>query len=91
MGFLPLNIFYSWTDESFDDDFYKAARASATALSNVAMAEGQSVLGAPVYPNYAMFDTPLANMYGSNLPSLRSLKSVVDPKNVMGLAGGWKF
>ncbi|KIM37011.1 hypothetical protein M413DRAFT_423817 [Hebeloma cylindrosporum] len=90
-GFLPVNIFYSWTNRAFDEEFYKAARASATALSNAAKAEGQSVLGLPVYPNYAMFDTPLENMYGSNLPTLRSLKSQVDPQNVMALAGGWKF
>jgi hypothetical protein len=30
-------------------------------------------------------------MYGDNLPTLRALKKVHDPKNVMGLAGGFKF
>lgn len=44
-----------------------------------------------MYPNYATYDTPLEDIYGSHLPRLRSLKLKVDPQNVMGLAGGWKF
>lgn len=61
-------------------------------MLNAAIAEGQTELsGAPVYPNYAIFDTPLTTMYGSNLPGLQSLKASIDPTNVMGLAGGFKF
>ena len=49
------------------------------------------VLDAPKYPNYAITGTPLEEMYGANVPKLRALKILVDPTNVMGLAGGWKF
>jgi hypothetical protein len=55
------------------------------------MREGQDVANAPLYPNYALADTPLEAMYGENLGALRAIKAVVDPGNVMGLTGGWKF
>lgn len=61
-------------------------------MYNAALAEGQAgIAGAAVYPNYAIFDTPLSNIYGSNLPALQALKASVDPTNVMGLAGGFRF
>ena len=44
-----------------------------------------------LYGNYADANTPLSDIYGDNLPSLRALKAKVDPRNVMGLAGGFKF
>ena len=61
-------------------------------MANAAIALGQTAVnGAPVYPNYAIYDTPLENLYGGNLAALRSLKTAVDPGNVMGLAGGFKL
>jgi hypothetical protein len=90
LGFLPNNIEFAWTNATFDD-FQKAARSSAKALFNVARSEGQSLQGVSLYPNYAIYDTPLVNTYGSNLPRLQLLQSQVDPHNVMALAGGWKF
>lgn len=44
-----------------------------------------------LYGNYALGDTPLEAMYGVNVERLARIKKVVDPKNVMGLAGGFKF
>lgn len=84
-------MFYAWTNETLDDDIHYAARASATALFNAAQSEGQDLSDVPLYPNYAIFGTPLEAMYGNNLPKLRSLQSRIDPQNVMALAGGWKF
>ncbi|KJA15273.1 hypothetical protein HYPSUDRAFT_48491 [Hypholoma sublateritium FD-334 SS-4] len=92
LGLLPFNIYFAWLDPSFDTDFQNAARATAATVFNAAVAEGQSnLIGAPVYPNYAIFDTPLSQIYGSNLATLQSLKATIDPTNVMGLAGGFKF
>lgn len=91
LSFLPNNIEYAWTNETFDEDFHTAARSSAKALMDLAQSEGQSLQNVPLYPNYAIYGTPLENIYGSNLPKLRSLQSKVDPQNVMALAGGWKF
>jgi hypothetical protein len=91
LGFLPNNIEYAWTNETFDQDFHNAVRSSAKILFDIAQSEGQSLQGVPLYPNYAIYGTPLTDIYGSNLPRLRRLQSEVDPQNVMALAGGWKF
>ena len=44
-----------------------------------------------LYGNYALADTPLEAIYGMNVEKLTSIKKEVDPENVMGLAGGFKF
>ncbi|KAL0954148.1 hypothetical protein HGRIS_005285 [Hohenbuehelia grisea] len=90
-GFLPLNLYFAWTDAHFDGAFHDAVRASASHLTELAISEGQSLDAAPIYPNYAIFGTPLESIYGSNLAALQGLKAKVDPENVMGLAGGFKI
>lgn len=91
-GFLPLNLYYAWNLAEFDGDFIAAMKASGDVIRNAAVAEGQrSIVHAPLYPNYALGDTPVEEMYGNNIPELRRIKSIVDPKNVMALAGGFKF
>ena len=44
-----------------------------------------------LYGNYADAKTPLFDIYGDNLLALQTLKAEVDPNDVMGLAGGFKF
>ncbi|KAJ7756645.1 FAD dependent oxidoreductase [Mycena metata] len=88
---IPLNLQFTWTSPSSDDIAHAAMRASADHLTQVAVQSGQPVAQAPLYPNYALFDTPLERLYGSNLQRLRAIKARVDPNNVMGLAGGWRF
>ncbi len=69
----------------------RAIRESADSLRAAALKNGQDVEHAAVYPNYALFDTPLEDMYGQNVPRLQSLRCAIDPEDVMGLAGGFKF
>ncbi|KIJ66311.1 hypothetical protein HYDPIDRAFT_174448 [Hydnomerulius pinastri MD-312] len=85
-GITPLKIYYSWVNETSDDTMHNAARQSASTLSALS-----GVPDAARYPNYAIYDTPLENIYGDNLPRLRGLQAKVDPMYVMGLAGGFKF
>lgn len=61
-------------------------------LSAIAEAEG-SLTDKPLalYGNYVDANTPLCDIYGDNLPYLQALKTKIDPNNVMGLAGGFKF
>ena len=62
--------------------------AAVTAAAN---ADGQNVSHAALYPNNALFDTPLMDLYGDNLPRLRMIKREVDSRNVMDLTGGFKL
>ncbi|KAG2142419.1 hypothetical protein DEU56DRAFT_911114 [Suillus clintonianus] len=90
-GLLPLNIYFAWAFPTSDGIMQQAVRDSAAHLRQLAIAEGQDVADAAVYSNYAIFDTPLSSIYGDNLPRLHAIKAAVDPTNVMGLAGGFKF
>lgn len=83
---VPLNIYYAWALPAADAAFYDAARSSAARIQ--ALAPGAQLAR---YPNYAIFDTPLADMYGSGVARLRSVAQSVDPQGVMNLAGGFKL
>jgi len=68
-----------------------ALRDGAKTIREVALADGQDLSHAAVYVNYALFDTPLEDIYGGNLPRLRQIKAKIDPERVMDLAGGFRF
>jgi len=92
-GYMPLNLYFAWapTDSAFDSTFHDALKQSAAHLTTVALGDGQAIADAPLYTNYALYDTPLERIYGDNVPRLQAIKTAVDPGNVMGLAGGFKF
>ncbi|KAG9308233.1 FAD-binding domain-containing protein [Chiua virens] len=90
-GLFPLNIHFAWDQPEHDDTVSNVARKTAQTLYSFFIEDGQSDVPSVVYPNYAIFGTPVANLYGENLPRLRAIKAVVDPENVMGLAGGFKI
>ncbi|KAH9024018.1 FAD-binding domain-containing protein [Lactarius deliciosus] len=87
----PSILSFSWTNSSLDGIMSRAIRESADSLRAAALKDGQDVEHAAVYPNYGLFDTPLEDMYGKNVPRLRALRRAVDPGDVMGLAGGFRF
>ena len=89
--FFPSVLIFSWSNSSLDSTITSAIRQSANSLRAAAVKDGQDVEHAAVYPNFALFDTPLADMYGQNVPRLQALKRIFDPDDVMGLAGGFKF
>lgn len=64
---------------------------SAEYLTQLANAEGQDISDAALYGNYAIFSTPVSRILGNNVETLANVKTVYDPNNVMGLAGGWKL
>ena len=78
-------------NSSLDETMTRAIRESADSLRAAALKDGQDVEHAAVYPNYALFDTPLEDMYGKNVPRLHALRQAIDPNDVMGLAGGFRF
>ncbi|KAH9025721.1 FAD-binding domain-containing protein [Lactarius deliciosus] len=87
----PTAVIFAYRNASLGDTVSKGLRSYSDAVTAVAVADRQNVSHAAVYPNYALFDTPLEDIYGANLPRLHEIKKAVDPKNVMGLAGGFKL
>ncbi len=91
IAYQPLDIVFAFALESLEDVVFSSITESAERIRDAAIADDQDISNAPLYPNTAIFSTPLEDMYGRNIDRLRALKQVVDPSNVMGLAGGWKF
>ena len=87
----PTSITFTYTNASLDETVIKAVRSYSDIVTAAAVADGQNLTHAAVYPNYSSFDTPLEDIYGANLPRLHAIKKAVDPNNVMGLAGGFKL
>ncbi|KAH8979805.1 FAD-binding domain-containing protein [Lactarius akahatsu] len=87
----PSVLGYTWTNASIDGIVASAMRKESAAIHAVALADGQNVSHAAVYVNYALFGTPLEDIYGQNVPRLRKIRAAIDPEDVMGLAGGFKF
>jgi FAD/FMN-containing dehydrogenase len=82
----------NWENATYDHEFVASAEETIRRLSVAAKAEGVLLTDPPaLYGNYVDANTPLVDIYGENLPILQALKAKIDPNNVMGLAGGFKF
>ncbi|KIK39391.1 hypothetical protein CY34DRAFT_14402 [Suillus luteus UH-Slu-Lm8-n1] len=90
-GYSYIQVYYGWADSKYDATMIEAVDASAQHMTQVLTDDGQDIANVAVYPNNAPPDMALEKMYGDNLPRLRAIKKAVDPDNVMGLTGGWKF
>lgn len=88
---MPTNLYFSWELSTLDDTVHSLMKELANEITAQAVAEGQDVADAFIYGNYALADTPLENIYGNNVARLQSIQNLIDPGNVMGLAGGFKF
>ena len=83
---------FYWKDALYDDEFVAAIEESANSIAAIAREEGSLIDDPPtLYGNYVNARTPLVDIYGENLPRLQALKGEIDPENIMGLAGGFKF
>ena len=87
----PSDLFIQWSNSSLDETMADALRQIAHIIRTTALADGQNVSHAAEYVNYALYGTPLKDIYGGNLKRLRQIRAAIDPDDVMGLAGGWKF
>lgn len=84
-------MYYGWTDASDDEVMLRLGAESAAFMKQFAVDAGQNVTNALIYPNCAPPGTAMEDMYGDALSKLHSIRSAVDPGNVMGLTGGWRF
>ena len=87
----PSVISVLWSNVSLDDTMAFALRNFSESVRSVALKDGQNVSHAAIYPNYALFDTPLEDIYGGNVERLRKIRAMIDLEDVMGLTGGWRF
>ncbi|KAG2359546.1 FAD-binding domain-containing protein [Suillus spraguei] len=86
-----IEVLCGWALETSDKVMGELAAESAASMKQFAVKAGQNVANALLYPNAAPPGTPMVDMYGDALGRLHSIKSAVDPGDVMGRAGGWKF
>ncbi len=78
----PTNLNLQWLSESEDDTFHDAARQTAERLGG----EGESI-----YPNYALYGTPVVDMFGEEgVKRMEATRERVDPHGVMMLTGRFK-
>ncbi|KAN0133064.1 FAD-binding domain containing protein [Lactarius tabidus] len=87
----PTSVNIAFSNASLDDTIARAVRNFSDTVTAAAVADGQNLTDAAVYPNYALFDTTIEDIYGANIPRLQAIKNGVDPENVMGLTGGFKL
>jgi len=87
----PSAVTVQWVNASLDDTMANTLRNITETIKGVALADGQNVSQAAKYMNYALYGTPLEDIYGGNLVRLREIRTAIDPEDVMGLTGGWKF
>ena len=89
---MPLNLYFAWFNKSDDEFWYNRMKQSVATLKAVAEADGIFSPTFTIYPNYALFDTPAAELYGTvNAARLRAIRAQVDPTGIMDLAGGFQI
>ncbi len=89
----PMDIEFSWALSSDDEIFINQIQLTTSNLLQMAINQGQDIGGSKqiLYPNYALPNTPLSEMYGNNVARLQSIRKAWDPEDVMYLTGGFKF
>lgn len=87
----PTSLNANWLVATEDTFWRTALKETEAILRTQAESQGDNLSNCPYYPNYSLFDTSLQKIYLGNLPKLKELKKKIDPNNVMGLTGGFKF
>ena len=88
---LPTAIAVGWTSPSLDAKGMQVTKDLGEALSAYASdVDGQDLSAYYIYPNYALADVRVEDMYGENLEKMREVRERVDPNRLMALAGGFK-
>ena len=89
--FFPSAINYLWSNASLDGTIAHALHQNTEQARAAVLADGQDLSHASIYVNYALFGTPLKDIYGAHVERLRKIRAEIDPAGIMGLAGGFKL
>jgi len=84
---------FFWDLPADDEVFIDEIKSTYERILQLALDDGQDLGGSKqiIYPNYALEETPLSQIYGDNFVKLQSIRKSWDPNNVMYLAGGFKL
>jgi hypothetical protein len=79
----PILVYFACVSAEFDDYYHSAIKEAAAMILQAAIDDGQDGSGVKqiVYPNYAVYDTPLANLYGSNVQRLQTIEKQHDQRD----------
>jgi hypothetical protein len=87
----PSAVLIAWNDKGLDQYVYDSIRSLSASILETVIKDGQDLKNAGPYTNYAVYGTPVENIYGKNVERLREIKKKYDPFRVMDLTGGFKF
>jgi len=85
----PLIGWFEWSGEENDDFWLTEIKKALETLHEVALEEGCTTNGLPIYLNITLESTSAKDIYGINYDELKVIRDTYDPKNVMGLAAGF--
>lgn len=87
-----LQFYFGWISALDDEFYFQAIKDIVKLVQAQARLEGQQIEELQIYSNYAIFDTPAQDLFGSvNLARLRKIKEKYDPKQIMRLTTWFEF
>lgn len=87
-----MEFYFGWVNPLDDNFYHQAIKNIVKLVQRQARAEGQQIDDLPLYPNYAIFDTPAMKLFGpENLARLRKIKERYDPRETMRLTTWFPF
>lgn len=90
LPFTPMSFDFGWVNPAFDAQMADGLQQASAAVRATAIQQGEPVDKGTPYGNYAYKGHTSAEIFGSSLPRLKTIKAKYDPQNVMALTGGWK-
>ena len=87
--FGPLIGWFEWTGAKYDDFWLAEIKKALEKLHEVALEEGCTTNGLPIYLNIALESTSAQEIYVGNYDGLKVTRNKYDPTNVMGQAAGF--
>ena len=85
----PLVGWFEWTGERNDAFWLGEIKKALESLHEVALKEGCTTKGLPIYLNITLENTSVKDIYSVNYDGLKAVRKKYDPTNVMKQAAGF--